>query len=318
MGKRLVTVGDLVLDIILPVTLPAVGGQHQQSSERLTEPGGAANTIITALNLGLEVFASGAVGADVYGEFIVDALRRYGTNVDCVNLLPDSESTLVISLTDRASGEHVFIGHYGSGREMPYPDQLDGHIAAADILFLSGYTLVEKRIVGMAMRALEQAVRTNTPIFMDVGPLLEMADQADVRWVLRHTDTLFLTEDESPLVIDGRSGPEAYDRLLELGPEVVVLKRGPRGCTVLTRDDRFDVPGFQVHNIIDTVGAGDAFAAAYIAGVLSGLSLYDCALLANATGAAAIQKIGSGTNAPTCDEVMAVVDAAGESLNFSC
>jgi len=318
MGKHLVTVGDLVLDIILPVTLPVVGGQHQQPSERMTEPGGAANTIITALNLGLEVSACGAVGADAYGEFIVNALRRHGTNVDCVLLLPDSESTLVISLTDRTSGEHVFVGNYGSGREMPYPDQLDARIADADLLFLSGYTLVEKRIVAMAMRALEQAVRTNTPIFMDVGPLLEMADQSDVQWVLRHTDTLFLTEDESPLVIDGLSGAEAYDRLLDLGPQVVVLKRGPRGCTVLTRAERFDVPGFRVNRIVDTVGAGDAFAAAYIAGALSGLSLVDCARLANATGAAAIQKIGSGTNAPTCDEVMAVLDAAGEALNFSC
>lgn len=318
MRKQLVTVGDLVLDIIMAVTLPVLPGQHQQPSERRTEPGGAANTIITALNLGLDVSVSGTVGADVYGEAILAPLRARGANLDCVSALPGSESTLVITLTDQASGEHVFVGHYGSGPDLPYPDGLDTHIAAADAVFMSGYTLVEKRIVAMALHAVEQAVRTQTPIFMDVGPLLDMADQASVARVLQHTHVLFLTEDESPLVVDGVSGPDAYARLLALGPEIVVLKRGARGCAVLTRETRLDVPAFPVAQIVDTVGAGDAFAAAFIAGVLHGLPLRECARLANATGAATTQKAGSGTNAPTCAEVMAVFENAGETIDFAC
>lgn len=318
MGKHLVTLGDLVLDIIMPVKLPVVGGQHQHPDERSTEPGGAANTIITALNLGLDVTVTGAVGADVYGERILRPLREHGANLDHVLAPPDSESTLVLTLTDRDSGEHVFLGHYGRGADVPYPDALDTVIAQADALFLSGYTLVEKRIVGMAMRALQQAVRTETPVFMDVGPLLQMAEQDNVKWVLQHTHMLFLTEEEAALVTENRTGPEAYAELLTLGPTYAVVKRGANGCTILTTDWWLEVPAFEVDQVVDTVGAGDAFDAAFIAGILNDLPMRECALLANATGAVSTMKVGSGTNAPTCEEVLAVLHKAGETINFSC
>jgi sugar/nucleoside kinase (ribokinase family) len=317
MGKHLVTIGDLVLDIIMPVTFPVVGGVHQQVTDRRIEPGGAANTIITALRLGLDVSLAGAVGSDIYGEQILAPLRAAGANLDQVVVVPGA-STLVVTLTDRASGEHVFIGHYGESEEMPYPDGLDDLIQRADAVFLSGYTLVEQRIVAMALRALDQAVATNTPITMDVGPLLEMADQAHIRYVLQHTHVLFLTDDEARLITQDRTGRDAYAGLLALGPEMVVIKRGPQGCLIVSADHWLEVPAFAVDQVVDTVGAGDAFDAAFIAGMLHGLSLRECALLANATGAASTRKVGSGTNAPTCDDIMAVLHAAGETINFSC
>ncbi len=318
MSKTLVTLGDLVLDILLPVALPALPGRHQQTTERRIEPGGAANTIITALNLGLDVVVAGSVGSDVYGEQILRPLRERGARLDGVRIMPESESTLVVTLTDRDSGEHVFLGHYGGGPEVTYPPALDAAITGAGALFMSGYTLVERRIVALALRALEQAVRVGTPIYMDVGPLLEMADEDTIRWVLEHTHTLFLTEDEAALVTGGRTGPDAYADLLALGPRCVVVKRGAQGCAVLTADWWEEVPAFPVERIVDTVGSGDAFDAAFIAGALGGLVLRACALLANATGAVSVQKAGSGTNAPTCREIMDVLEQAGVDITFSC
>ncbi len=318
MGKHLVTIGDLVLDIIMPVTFPVVGGVHQQVADRRIEPGGAANTIITALRLGLDVSLAGAVGSDVYGEEILRPLRAAGANLDYVVVMPGMDSTLVVTLTDRESGEHVFIGHYGEGGEMPYPAGLDDLIQAANAVFLSGYTLIEQRVVPMTLRALNRAVATDTPICMDVGPLLEMADQEHIRHVLQHTHMLFLTDDEAQLVTRGRTGPDAYAEILTLGPKHIVVKRGPQGCMIVTSDWWLEIPAFNVDQIVDTVGAGDAFDAAFIAGMLHGLPMRECALLANATGAASTRKVGSGTNAPTCAEVMAVLAEAGETINFSC
>lgn len=318
MGKHLVTIGDLVLDIIMPVTFPVRGGMHQQVTDRRIEPGGAANTVIAALRLGLDVSLAGAVGSDVYREEILRPLRAAGANLDHVIVMPHTESTLVVTLTDRASGEHVFIGHYGTSEEMPYPPGLDHVIAQADAVFLSGYTLVERRVVAMALRALDRAVDTGVPIFMDVGPLLKMADQVHIRRALESTHMLFLTADEAQLVTQGRTGPEAYAEILTLGPRHAVIKRGPQGCMIVTSDWWLDVPAFAVDQVVDTVGAGDVFDAAFIAGMLQGLSMRECALLANATGAASTRKIGSGTNAPTYEEVMAVLAEAGETVNFSC
>jgi sugar/nucleoside kinase (ribokinase family) len=126
-----------------------------------------------------------------------------------------------------------------------------------------------------------------------------------------------MTEDEVPLVSEGVTGEAAYEQLLAAGPQLVVVKRGASGCLLATPDMRDDVPGFTA-KVVDTVGAGDCFDAAFIAGRLHGLSLHDSALLANATGAASVQKMGAGRNAPTCAEVKAILSSAGVGLEFPC
>jgi sugar/nucleoside kinase (ribokinase family) len=318
MTPRIVSIGDLVLDIIMPSTFPVRGGEHQNLPERRIEPGGSANFIIAARNLGIEVSAAGAVGDDVYGTQILAPLRARGVDVANVVVSPGSTSTLVVTLTDRQSSEHVFLGSYGDGPEIPYPEGLDASIEQADALFLSGYTLVEKRIVAMTLRAVDYAHHLGKPIYMDVGPLWKMADEEHVKWVLKHVYLLLLTADEASLVTDETRYEQAYADLLLEGPTYAVVKTGAQGCMIVTRDWWFQVPAFEVDRVVDTVGAGDTFDAAFMAGLLNGLEMRECALLANAMGAASTMKIGAGTNAPTCAEVMAVLDKAGEKVNFTC
>jgi sugar/nucleoside kinase (ribokinase family) len=299
----------------MPVALPICGGVHQNVTDRRIEPGGSANFLVAARNLGIDVAAAGTVGDDVYGAQILAPLRAHDVDVSQVVVLPGSTSTLVLTLTDRQSGEHVFIGHYGDGPDMPYPAGLDAKIEQADAVFLSGYTLVEKRIVAMTSRAVETARSLDKPVYMDVGPLLQLADQKLVEWALQRTSVLFLTGDEAALVA---REAQNYADLLRHGPQIAVVKRGPQGCLIVSRDEWIEVPAFRVDHLVDTVGAGDNFDAAFMAGMLSGLDRRDCARLANAMGAATAQKIGAGTNAPTCAELMAIFERAGETINFRC
>lgn len=323
MPKHIVSVGDLVLDVILPVSLPIYPAQHQAPTLRRIEPGGAGNFMIAARHMGLDVSAAGTVGTDLFGPAIIDPLRRAGIDTGCVVAVPGSTSTLVIVLTDHDTGEHVFIGHYGEGGEVPYPAGLDARIADADALFVAGYTLAEERLLAMATRALERAVETGTPIYLDIGPFLKLAPRDRVQWVLEHSAVVLATEDEVPLVgaADGVSfeaaADAAYAPLLTQGPEILVVKRGMYGCTIHTRAGWQQVPGFPAE-VIDTVGPGDCFDAAFIAGLLRGLDLRQCGRLANAMGAAAVGRVGAGTHAPTCADVMAILDQAGEEIDFPC
>jgi sugar/nucleoside kinase (ribokinase family) len=86
---------------------------------------------------------------------------------------------------------------------------------------------------------------------------------------------------------------------------------------VITQDRLERVPGFQV-SVVDSVGAGDCFDAAFLAGYLNGLSLWECGRLANAMRAAAVGKVGAGRNTPTCDDVMTVLRQAGDRIDFPC
>jgi ribokinase len=317
MGKHIVSIGDLVLDITMPVALPIRPGNHQDTSVRKVEPGGAANFMIAARHMGLDVSAAGTVGVDAFGKLILDALRDEGVDTSHIVTVTGSTSTLVFALTDQASGEHTFVGHYGEGPEVPYPRKLDKRIARSDALFVSGYSLFEERVLPMALQAVEQAVAQKVPIYLDAGPYLEMVPPDQVRWIIERVTVIMMTEEEVPSASGGLSGEEAYTRLLDQGPGILVVKQGPAGCTIVTPEGVRQVPGFNVP-VVDTVGAGDCFDAAFIAGLLSGLDLWACGRLANAMGAVAVQKIGAGRSAPTCAEVLAVLREAGEEIDFRC
>lgn len=317
MSKHIVSVGDLVLDVILPVRLPVQPAQHQETPLRRVEPGGAGNFMIAARRMGLSVSAAGAVGADVFGTLILDALTAEGVDVSCVVREPGSTSTLVIVLTDQGSGEHTFIGNYGQGPDVAYPPALDGVIARADALFVQGYTLSEHRVVAMARRAIERARQVGVPVLLDAGPFMAYVAPDLREWAVTQSAVLLMTEDEVPLVAEGRSGSEAWRAVLAAGPELLVIKRGAAGCTLVTAESTEDVPGFAVP-VTDTVGAGDCFDAAFVAGLLHRLPWRQCARLANAMGAAVVQRVGAGRNAPPCADVLALLEKAGERIDYPC
>lgn len=313
MPERVISLGDLVLDLIMPVRFPIEGGHSQAPPWQRAEPGGAANFLFAAQHMGLDVLPVGTVGADGFGDMILNLLREQCIDTRYVSALPGSTSTVVAVLTDQASGEHAFIGHFGTGPEVPYPDGLDGEIARVAAVFLAGYTLAEQRMVDLAVRAVERARGEDVPIFLDVGPFMAQVAPELVRWAVEHADTILLTEDEIPLVADAPDEATALAALLAQGPEALIVKRGAGGCTVVTREGQTDVPGFPTM-VVDTVGAGDCFAGAFVAGRLAGLSRQEAARLANAMGAASVAKVGAGRNAPTLDEVRTVLEAAGEAL----
>jgi 2-dehydro-3-deoxygluconokinase len=125
-------------------------------------------------------------------------------------------------------------------------------------------------------------------------------------------DVLLIAEPEAAYLFPDQRREEMARSLLALGPSVVVIKLGAEGCLVATRDETIRVPGFAV-DVVDTVGAGDSFAAAFIAGRLRGGSLRDSAILANAMGALAATQRGAGTRIPPgaqLQELLAVFPAA--------
>lgn len=315
MSKCIVSIGDLVLDIVMPVHLPVEPGRHQDPGTRRIEPGGAGNFMIAARHMGLEVWAAGTVGADPFGAHILDLLRSEDVKIAHVSNVPGSTSTVVMVLTDQESGEHTFIGSYGSGEEVPYPSGLDATIAQSDALFLQGYTLSEKRIVPMAFRAVDRATAAGVPIYLDVGPFMAFVTPENVVRILEHAEVVMMTDDEISLVAGEHQGTDAYDYLLSVGPRVLVIKQGAEGCTIVTPGGAKRVSGFHVQ-VLDTVGAGDCFDAAFLAGHLNGLPLWECGRLANAMGAATVQRMGAGRNAPRYADVIALLRQAGDYIDL--
>ena len=318
MTKVLVTVGDLVVDLLLDVRLPVRADDHQMSPTLLLEPGGACSTILAARNLGLDVAALGAVGADFQGRMLLDIMAGAGVDTSALLMPTGSTTTTVVALADQEGGGHVFLGNYGKGPDIALTDAARAQLQRADVVFVPGYSLVEERLRPLIDGVLEFVNDSPTPLYVDVGPFMGQLGRAMVDRILGLTDVLLLTEDEIPFVSDGEAGIKACRRLLQRYPSLlIVLKLAEMGCRIMTPEIDMRCRGFPVA-VIDTIGAGDAYAAAFIWSRAQGYALADCGTIANAMGAASVTKAGAGRGAPTRSEIQALLDKHKTGLQLSC
>lgn len=311
----IVGLGDLVLDLITEVSLPIFPGQHRETRPIRPEPGGGCNFLIAGAHLGAHMSAIGTVGDDVFGRLVVEGLQAEGVDTTAVFCAPGSTSAVVYDLIDPQTHLHTFIGSLAHGDPMPFTDTARRQIAQADAVFLQGYTLLERQLPEMIDQALAYARELGKPVYFDVGPPAAAVPEARLRAVLAQVNIITLTADEIEIVAPAMTEAEACASLFAQGITTIVIKRGGQGCTVLTPDERIDVPGLPVP-VVDTVGAGDCFNAAFVYGRCAGMDLRRAAELANGMGAACVQKIAAGRNAPTRAEVSAVLTAHGYTWSF--
>jgi sugar/nucleoside kinase (ribokinase family) len=308
MAKRydLIVIGDLVADIIMPVrTLPLRPNEHDWADGIFTELGGACNTLVAARRVNLKTVALGMVGADDYGEQVLGMLADEGVVVEHAVALPGRQTVLCVVVTDKV-GQHVFLGIKDHEPPERCPAAWRDVVPLTRVLFTNGYTLLDVLHPGDVMDLLRLGRDAGIPVFFDPGPSIEFIDRETLKQVLALTDVLVLTAEEAAFLVD-ETGFAAADALRAFGPDVVVLKAGAEGCYVVGGEERIHHPGFVV-DVVDTVGAGDSFVSALIAGYVRGGDWRECAALANAMGAAVVATQGAGRCVPGADALRALLD----------
>lgn len=321
MAKHIVSVGDLVVDLVLEVQLPVTIDQHQISPSLLFEPGGAVNTILAACRMGLGVAVLGTLGTDLQGQMLKDVLEQEAVDTSALTIPPDSTTTTVIALTDKQQQGHVFLSRYGEGESITMTATAQTVLFQSDAVFIPGYTLIEERLQLLIDGVFAHLATNNLPFYFDVGPFFGQLSPERIETILRLTNVLLLTEDEIPFATQGEAGVEACINLLDDYPNLmIVLKLGKAGCQIISQQTNITCDGYKVDivDIVDTVGAGDSFAGAFMWAHLNGMSLSDCGKIANAMGAASVQKIGGGRNIPSCEDVQAILDINRVGITLPC
>ena len=304
----LVAVGGLVLDLIVPIpALPIEAGKHQLSDWTKWEAGGDANTLIMGARLGLNVTAISALGLDAPGRRVADILHAEGVDVTGTLFLEDQETPTAIVIVDQA-GDHVFVGGWGQAAPLPLQAEWLSIVRRSAALFTTGYALVPTSLIGPAttIRCLQEAKTRRCPSYLDLGPPEYLSEPERVAQAIALSDVLLATSEEMRQWSRKADPVQAAQSVLATGPRAVVLKDGAQGCRIVTQRAVIACPGFAV-DAIDTVGAGDAFAAGLIASRLQGLDWYEAGRFANAVGAAAVMRIGTGSLLPTRDDVEAIL-----------
>ena len=307
MAPAIATVGSLVVDLIVPIPhLPLRPFEHQVGETLAIEPGGLGNVLVTAARLGMQAAALGWIGADFYGERTLALLEGEGVDVSHVKRVGPSRVCIV--LVDSA-GRHVFLGVKGVPGPGRVPESWRSVLRRVPWVLSDGYTLVANPDVALEAFALARDAGGVTTVF-DPGPLTPQTRPSAMTTMLQESSIVLLTEDEAAMLVARDAPAVMAQALLARGPRLVCLKRGAEGALVATSVDTFSQPAFPVH-ARDTSGAGDAFDAAFIAGLAHGLSVRQAAVLANGVGAVAVSKLGTGTRLPTREEVFAFLKTQG-------
>jgi sugar/nucleoside kinase (ribokinase family) len=203
----------------------------------------------------------------------------------------------------------VYYYREGSAASRLGPEDVDmEYIASAKIFHTTGVTLAISPSCRKAVeKALEAATSSGAKFSFDTNIRLKLWGPNEARECILNyigsVDTLFTDVNDSRILLGVDKPSEAAERLLEMGPETVVVKMGEEGAYAATRaGDSAFMPAFKVP-VVDMIGAGDAFDAAFLGSRLRGLSLKESLEIANATGALCITVRGDVEAVPTYEDV---------------
>ncbi|MFZ0341110.1 MAG: PfkB family carbohydrate kinase [Gaiellaceae bacterium] len=250
---RIATLGDVLLDVVVVLSEPLAPGGDVRASTRAGAGGQAANVAAWAAELGADARCLAKRGDDPAGELVARELEVRG--VELVGPVGKGATGVVVSVVD--AGDRSLASDRGVAPSFA-PEEIDGAWLGCDVLHLSGYALLREPIAATALLAARLAREQGARVSVDLAAWTEIRSYGPVRFrgLLDKLapDVLFATEAEWELL------GGAY-----LTAPVGVLKRGARGCTVLTEDAKLDFAAVDTE-VVDPTGAGDALAAGFLVG----------------------------------------------------
>lgn len=263
---------------------------------RLGFGGAESNVAIGLARLGCEVTWMGRIGADSTGELIRRELRAEGVLARVV-IDNGAPTGLMVKSQPLAGVTRVEYHRAGSAASRMTPADIDAEaIRQASVLHVTGITpAISESAAATIDRALDIAEGAGIPVSFDINhrPSLWRGRDAveTYRAIARRASVVFAGLDEASLIVDGSSPAELATGIADLGPTQVLVKLGGDGCLALIDGEVHEVAAIPI-TPADTVGAGDAFAAGYLAELLAGVS--PAVRLATAARAGAFACLGPG------------------------
>ncbi len=268
-------------------------------------PGGsAANTVMGLARLGAPAGLLAKVGRDGDGDFYLQAARDTGLATtackrtaaqptgQCLSLItPDGERTM-----------RTFLGAAGSLA----PEEISpADFAGAALVHIEGYLLFNPDLL---LRVLAAAKQAGAKIALDLAaPEVVQAAGPQLATLLADwVDIVFANETEATTFAGTPEDSQALRQLAAL-TELAVVKRGPRGALVRRGHEEVDVPAWPIRQLVDTTGAGDAWAAGFLFGLGDGMTLAQAGRAGAIVAAEVVQTTGASLPAATWNKLRAEI-----------
>jgi len=308
-----VVIGDANVDLEIRLPPDPGSGLHANPDPRLFGGGSSANTAVALARLGIPCRFVGAVGDDGFGRFAVASLAEAGVDTTAVQTTPESPTVTVVVVTPPGRDRIVYVWPPSGGAHGAL--QSDAAVAAvadAEWLHVSGICLRVSPSREAMLAAMERAKAEGVPVSFDLNLRLEnwgwdKGFREVVEEAVERSDVILGAGSGEIVPLAGIDDPVAAAKSLAGDGRLVIARLGADGAVASSAGGVVEIPGFEV-SVVDTVGAGDAFNAGFIAAGLRGLDVADSLRWGNAVAALTITQPGARST-PTRDQAKALLTA---------
>lgn len=299
-----IVAGELNVDLVVKGDVEPEFDQVEKLVEDMTlSPGGSACIFAaSAAKMGLKVLYVSRVGDDLFGRYMLEAMRAVGVDVSRVRVDPTVKTGATIILSK--GQDRAMLTYLGTIAKVCYEDLGEDWLQMA-------------RHLHVASPFLLTSLRPDMPKMMRLAHEAGMTVSLDTNWdpteewkvddLLENVD-VFLPNENEIMAITGERDIECAIRAMAERVPMLVVKLGAEGAVVAQGGETIRVPSWPVQ-VMDTTGAGDTFDGGFLAGWLKGESLRRSAELAVTCGALTVAQVGGFNGQPTWEEAVAYIAA---------
>ncbi|MDU0201986.1 PfkB family carbohydrate kinase [Paenibacillus sp. MAH-36] len=321
--RTVYTIGEALIDFI-----PAETGVplHAVISFSKAAGGAPANGACTVAKLGGRSAFIGKLGADAFGDFLIETLEQTGVDTRYVSRTSEANTALAfVSLQKDGSRDFAFYRKPSADMLLDEADIEACRFEWGSLLHFGSVDLIEAPVKYAHIRAIESVKRAGGFISFDPNvrlPLWESAEMCrqTILAFIPYSNLIKISDEELTFITGIRDEAEAIASLFVGDVGSVLLTRGSRGATWFTKDGTFrvSVPGHKI-NAIDTTGAGDSFIGAVLFQLSREVSdpvrltekrMHEILVFANAAAALTTTRYGAIPALPTYDEVAHFMEQA--------
>lgn len=309
-NPEVLTIGETM------VLFQTIGNGKIQYSNTLgkTMAGAESNVAIGLTRLGKNTAFVSRLGMDPFGDYISSTLRGEGVDIRFLERDPNQPTGVMFKEIQGAMDPNVYYYRKNSAASQWSEKELRRDLfEGIKVFHFTGITpALSKECENIILKACELAKKSGSIVSFDPNMRYKLWSETKAREtfleLIKLSNIVLPGIEEAQLITQESDIDTMAESLLGMGPTQVIIKMGSKGAVGFQKlidgtITKVSEHGFPVENVIDTVGAGDGFAAGYLSGYLDDLSLSDCLIRANAVGALVTQYRGDWEGLPRLEEL---------------
>lgn len=272
--------------------------------------GAELNVAIGCARLGLKSGWISRLGNDDFGKYIMKTARGEGINTSEVKLVDGYQTSVYFrEVLSDGSSRSFYYREKSPTSTMKCKDLNEEYFKEAKVLHITGvFPSITKNNQEIILEAVKLAKKNNLTISFDPNIRLKMwtkeEAKAYIEKILPNVDILLIGDEEIEILLGEISIEDAMKTFCDYGIEKVIVKKGAKGAVGSDGKNVYEVDAIKPKALVDTVGAGDGFAAGFLAALCKGETFKDCVEFGNAVGSLVVGVEGDNEGLPYYDDVL--------------